>query len=142
MSESDWQTGLVSVIRPGDGERIGFLRQLDDAHWEALNLLGIRLGKPGSRDDAERRVTSEAMASLAQPWWCRVPRPLSEPLVDARTVDEAESWDRVVVAEVLPGHALLRPMYAWPEESGHYLRIDLPAADILHDREPRPGDGT
>lgn len=92
------------------------------------------MGKPGSRDDAERRVRSEAMASLAQPWWCRVPRPLPEPLVDA--CNEAESWDRVVIAEVLPGHALLRPMYAWPEEAGRYLRIDLPADDILHEHEP------
>lgn len=136
MNLSHWRDGLDAVTRSDDGERIGYLRRIDDSRWEALNLLGICLGEAASREEARQRVMNEAMASISQPWWCRVPRPLEHGCVDARTVDKDEEWHRLVVVELTSDRALMRPAYAFPEESGNFVVVDLPATDILHAREP------
>lgn len=135
MAASTWRKRLEPVVRPEDEERIGYLRQHDDDRWEPLNLLGIAVGTASTRDDAMSRVHVYAMPSLLEPWWARIPRPLTE-TIDARSVGENVEWDRVVVAEVTADRAMMRPMYAWPEESGRYLIVDLPADDVVFEREP------
>ncbi|HWV23218.1 MAG TPA: hypothetical protein VNZ58_03435 [Thermomicrobiales bacterium] len=136
MESSSWRDNLEMVIRSDDGERIGYLRPESDDRHSPLNLLGIPVGAPAHREEATDAVKTHAMASLINPWWCRATRPLTEPIVDARTVGEDGQWDRMVVAELTPDRALMRPMYAWPEESGCYLAVDLPAVDILFTNEP------
>lgn len=136
MSQSHWRDDLDTVTRPDDGERIGYLRRIDESRWEALNLLGMRLGDPVTREAAWQRVMNDAMASISRPWWCRVSRPLAERSVDARSVGQDEEWHRMVVVELTSDRALMRPMYAFPEESGKFLVVDLPAADVVREHEP------
>jgi hypothetical protein len=136
MNGLNWRAELDAVTRPEDGERIGYLRRIDATRWEPLNVLGIRIGEPASRETALHRVTGDGMASLSRVWWCRAPRPLTEPIVDARTVDDSEEWERMVVVELTPDCVLMRPVYSWPEEPGHLLAIDLPAHDIVREHEP------
>lgn len=136
MEQTHWRDDLVVIVRPEDGERIGYLRQWDEHRWEPMNLLGVALGEPDSRTGAVRTVTSDAMPSIGGAWWCRAPRPLTEPLLDARAVAETEEWQRMVVVELTPDRALLRPMYAWPEETGRLLEVALPATGVVHMTEP------
>lgn len=136
MADGNWRNTLELVTRSDDNERIGYLRQIDEGRWEPLNLLGIPVGDLADQDAALETVRASAMPSLIEPWWCRVPRPLAEPTVDARSVGDDVEWDRMVVAELTADRAMMRPMYAWPEESGKYLAVDLPAADVLHSEHP------
>jgi hypothetical protein len=131
MPVGTWRESLELVRRPEDGERLGYLRELGGSLFEPLNLLGIPLGEPGSREDAVSVVQTEGLKAIDQRWWVRAPNPMVETRLDARTVDKSVDWRRMVVVELTPDRALLRSEIPWPEESGKLVSVDLPAADVL-----------
>lgn len=136
MNQSHWRDGLETVTRPGGGERIGYLRRIDESQWEPLNLLGISLGASGSRNEAIQSIHADGLASVDQVWWVRAPTPMVVSRLDARSVDETTDWRRMVVVELTPDRALLRSEIPWPEESSKLVSVDLPAADVLRADDP------
>lgn len=138
MSSQSWTTHLTEIRRDDDSERIGFLRPVDDDEWEPLNLLGMPLAEPADRDAAENRVRGYSMPSLIEPLWCRIPRPLTDEVTDARQDFEEAWWDRVAVVETSMNEAIVRPYYPMnEEEQTRIVSIQLPADDVLKFKEPR-----
>ncbi len=137
MQPDMWTTHLIEIRRDDDGERIGYLRSADDGLWEPLNLLGMPLAEPAERDAAESRVRGYSMPSLIEPMWCRIPRPLTQPITDARQVGDDAWWERVVVVESNSTEATIRPWYPMEEEQTNVVSIQLPAHDVLKFREPK-----
>lgn len=141
MSYNTWTTHLTEIRRDDDTERIGFMRPVDGDLWEPLNLLGMALAEPMDRDAAESRVRGYSMPSLIEPMWCKIPRPLSQPVTDARQVGEDSWWERVVVVESNSNEAVVRPYYPMNEdEQTRTVSIQLPAHDVLKFQEPVGSD--
>ena len=138
MPVRHWTTSLTEIRRENDTERIGFLRALDGDTWEPLNLLGMSLAEPSDRESAESVVRGYSMPSLIEPMWCRIPRPLTQAVTDARQVGDNSWWERVVVVESDSNEAKVRPYYPMNEdEQTRTVAIQLPAHDVLKFQEPR-----
>lgn len=134
MTES-WTTHLAEFRREHDGERIGYLGPLGEL-WTPLNLLGIPLGEASERAAAEHLLLEHAMPSIIEPYWCRIPRPLTSQITDARAVDESEWWDQVLVVEISEATARLKPKNLMESEQSAIITVSLPAADILLRDQP------
>lgn len=135
MSSSGWPQGTTAFIREEDGEKIGYLIPESDL-WVPANLLGIPLGDPADRASAESQLMSSAMASIIEPYWCRIPRPLTSDRTDARAVDPSEWFDRVLVVEIGEKVATLKPHHLYESEQSALITVTLPAADVLFMKQP------
>lgn len=135
MSTELWTTNLTEIRRQDDAERIGFLAP-SGGLWAPLNLLGIPLADPSDREQAESTVRERAMSSIVEPYWCRIPRPLTQPRTDARTVDQTEWWDQVLVVEVTERVATLEPKFVMESEQSCLITVSLPASDVLFRNQP------
>lgn len=135
MSTAGWPEGTTAFIREEDGEKIGYLLPESDL-WVAANLLGIPLGDPVDRDSAESELMANAMASIIEPYWCRIPRPLISDRTDARDVDHSEWFDRVLVVEIGEKVATLKPHHLYESEQSALITVTLPAADVLFMKQP------
>ena len=130
-----WTHNLIEFIRQDDGERIGYLRPVGDL-WKPLNLLGISLSDRDQRDRAEMILLEKAMPSIVEPYWCKIPRPLTEAVIDARTVDEEEWFHQVLVVEITQSLASLKPKSPFESEQSAIINVRLPADDVLFLQQP------
>lgn len=131
----NWTTNLTEFIREEDGERIGYLRLIDDL-WQPLNLLGIPMDEASAREDAERILLERAMTSIIEPYWCKLPRPLADQVTDAREVDPDEWFHQVLVVEVNLQRATLRLKSPFESEQSATIIVALPADDVLFLKQP------
>ena len=123
------------VIRPDDGEHVGYLAPVGDA-WQPINLLGFPLADATNRDEATETAVRLGLASLNGNWWCRAPLPMAHTEAELRHPQPDWEWRKVVVVELNETTASLRPAIAWPEEQGRTTTISLPATELLRQFEP------
>ena len=57
----------VFEVRRDDGELCGFV-VADDGQWSARTVFGAQLGLHAHREEAERQVEAEGLASLTERW--------------------------------------------------------------------------
>ena len=58
---------MFEVRRPDDDELCGFVTT-DSSNWLAVTVFGGLLGAHTCRDDAERQVLNDGLASMAERW--------------------------------------------------------------------------
>jgi hypothetical protein len=118
---SDW----LEYRRPGDRERIGWLRPHDDA-WIPVDLLGRDIAEPLDLDDAESRLDALGLSHLAERWSLDRGAGTVEPV---RIVEV--STERVVVTPDDFGSASA----VIPGRNPQYWTLPWPAPEALRLRE-------
>jgi hypothetical protein len=120
----------ITVIRPVDGEHVGYLVSAGDA-WLPQNLVGFPVGEATDREAAERLAVERGLASLDGAWWCRAPKPFPTTEAELRSPEPDWPWRKVVIVEVTASTCTIRPALAWPEEASVVASLTLPVDDLL-----------
>jgi hypothetical protein len=122
----------IAFHRPNDGELTGYLAPTEeDGVFVPLNLIGHRLGDPGSRTEGESVLLDRGSISLANYWWCLAPRPLPQSGTDLRDPQPDWEWRRVVIVDLDRLSCTVRPALPYPEEQSAVAVVTLPADDVL-----------
>jgi hypothetical protein len=118
-----------AVRRPDDDEVVGYL--VPDGGTDAVptSLVGTALGTAQPSSAARAVLVGTGLRALDRRWWCRLPGSLPPGRLDAARPDDDWTWRPVVLVEVGPDGAVVRP--EWPEPA------ELLATAIL----PVPVDG-
>jgi hypothetical protein len=117
------------VRRPDDGERVGYLVPEGDL-VVPVSLVGTPLGAAGSEVDATALLLARGLGALDRRWWCRLPDPLPRGLLDASAPGADWSWQPVVLVEVSPTRATVRPEFVAPGRTGR-AAFPVPVGGLL-----------
>jgi|GEM_PF-7074085 len=138
MDRHSGAAGYRAVRRPEDGEHVGYL--LVDACEPPCvipcDLLGIPLAGAMREADAERLLVLDGLAAVAEPFEALLP-PVLGADVDPTAAQPGWTWRRVLVIEVGPSRAVLRPENPAPAEAGCTVEVAIPADELLHRARPR-----
>lgn len=113
------RTTTEQVIRPEDGELLGYVRRVSGG-WQPLAVFGGPLGAPCEHDEAVARLRRHGLEYLADPWQVYWP-------ADDR-------WYTCTLQEVSPGRVRLCVSDFGSADYGTYLTLVEPGPDRL-----RPG---
>lgn len=121
------------VHRADDGEHVGYL--LVDACEPPCvipcDLLGLPLAAASSPELAQALLERDGLAAVDGQFEALLP-PVLTPGVDPGRAETDWVWRRVVVVEVSPSRAVLRPASPLPAERGIGVEVPIPADDLLH----------
>ena len=125
------------VVRPSDGERVGYLVP-DGADGSVVPtlLLGAPLGPAAEPRDAQAQLVERGLRSLDRRWWCRLPPTLLGGVVDASVPRDGWEWRPVVVVETSPARCTVRPEWPAPEELTDRASLPVPVGDLLREQPP------
>lgn len=128
-------TGWTPVHR-ADGEQVGWLAPDGDAQLvRPLLLTGTPLAGPLPADDAAALLRDRGLRALDRRWWARLP---GEPLKGVQPVDRPQAgweWHPVVLVEISPAGAVVRPEFAGPGDTGR-AALPVPVGDLLREQLP------
>jgi hypothetical protein len=124
------------VHRPADGEHVGYLAPAGDDAVVPLTLVGTALGNASSRDAATSLLVERGLAELARRWFCRLPPVLPPGVLAAVPPQGTWAWRPVVLVEVSPTGARLRPEWPAPEERTAGAELPVPVGDHLRPAPP------
>ena len=124
------------VHRPADGEHVGYLVP-DGAPDLVLpvSLIGCALGPAHDRATAGALLRARGLAALDRRWWCRLPDALPAGVLDASEPEPGWTWQPVVLVEVSPAGATVRPEFAAPGETGQ-AALPVPVGGLLRTQPP------
>ena len=124
--------------RESDGEIVGYLvpDETDPALAVPTTLIGTALGPAQPTDSARTVLLARGLASLAQRWWCRLPKPLPSGLTTADPPAPDWGWRPVVLVEVSPARSRIRIEMAAPEELRIQVVLPNPVGDLLRTSPP------
>ena len=131
MIPGHWQ----AVRRPDDGELVGYLVADGGSDVVPTTLVGTPLDGPQPAGRARTLLIDRALAELDRRWWCRLPSPLPQGLLDAATPEPDWGWTPVVVVEAAPDGVVVRPEWPAPEELTSRATLPVPVGELLR-REP------
>jgi hypothetical protein len=123
---SDW-----TPVHRLDGELVGYLAPVggpDRVH--PLLLTGSALGPTGTVDDARSLLVARGLAALDRRWWCRLPGTLPSGVLAAGSPPADWEWHPVVLVEVSPAGATVRPEFMEPGQTGR-AALPVPVGDLL-----------
>jgi len=124
---------LRAVHRPGTLEHVGYL--LTDSCSPPCVIpcdrLGIPIGTAGSAADGVELLLSTARSGDDEVFEALLPPILTDD-VDPRFAEPDWVWRRVVIVEIGPARAVLRPQYPEPGERGRTVEVAIPADDLVH----------
>ena len=134
MIPQDW----LPYRRSSDGELIGYLvrAEADRGLSVPTSLIGAPLGPAQPVKGARNVLLARGMASLAERWWCRLPKPLPNWLTTAEKPDSTWVWRPVVLVEVSPAQSRIRLAMAAPEELTVLISLPNPVGDLLRKSPP------
>ena len=95
-----------------------------------VTLVGTPLGAARTHADATALLLSRGLAVLDRRWWCRLPDSLPRGVLDAGEPDADWSWQPVVLVEVSPTGATVRPEFVAPGQTGQ-AALPVPVGGLL-----------
>jgi hypothetical protein len=128
----NWQP----VHRVTDGEHVGYLVP-DGAPGLVLpvSLIGCALGPAHDRESAGALLRTRGLPALDRRWWCRLPAALPPGVLDVSEPDADWSWQPVVLVEVSPTGATVRPEFVVPGQTGQ-AALPVPVGGLLRTQPP------
>ena len=131
VSPADW-----TPVHRADGEQVGWLA-LDSTPGLVLPLLltGTPLAGPRSAEDAAELLRERGMGALDRRWWARLPDGQLSGLLPISRPQPDWDWHPVVLVEVSPAGATVRPESATPGDTGR-ASLPVPVGDLLLEEPP------
>ena len=128
--------GWQPVHRPADGEHVGYLVP-DGAPGLVLpvSLIGCALGPAHDPATAGALLRARGLAALDRRWWCRLPDPLPAGVTDVSEPAAHWTWQPVVLGEVSPAGATVRPECVAPGQTGQ-AALPVPVGGLLRPQLP------
>lgn len=124
---------LRAVHRPGTSEHVGYL--LTDSCTPPCVIpcdrLGIPVGATASAADGIELLLNADRSDTIEVFEALLPPVLTDD-VDPHSAEADWVWRRVVVVEIGPASATLRPEHPSPTERGRTFEVPIPADDLLH----------
>jgi hypothetical protein len=128
---TDW-----TPVHRADGEQVGWLAPDGaDGRVRPLLLTGAPLAGPLPVEDAASLLRDRGLRALDRRWWTRLP---GAPLRGVLPVDRPQpdwDWHPVVLVEVSPAGAVVRPEFAGPGDTGR-AALPVPVGDLLRQDPP------
>jgi hypothetical protein len=128
---SDW-----TPVHRADGEQVGWLAPDGGPGLvQPLLLTGAALADARGREQAVALLRARGLSALDRRWWARLP---DTPLAGVQPVDRPEpawDWHPVLLVEVSPAGATVRPEFAGPGDTGR-ASLPLPVGDLLRAEPP------
>jgi hypothetical protein len=131
VNTTEWDV----VLRPGDGEPVGYLVP-EDGLAVPVSLVGTPLGPAATHADATALLLAHGLPALDRRWWCRLPDPLPRGVLDAGEPEPAWAWRAVVLVEVSRTECRVRPEWPSPDEVTGRAVLPVPVADLLRADPP------
>jgi hypothetical protein len=123
-------------VHRADGEHVGYLVP-DGAPGLVLpvTLVGCALGPAGDAATATVLLRARGLTALDRRWWCRLPDELPAGVLPAGEPAADWSWQPVVLVEVSPTGATVRPEFAAPGDAGR-AALPVPVGSLLRAEPP------
>ncbi|WP_410660142.1 hypothetical protein [Amycolatopsis sp. lyj-112] len=104
-----------TVYRADDGEHVGYVVPLRDAHWQALTVFGYPLGGPAAFDDSVALLEAEGLAVLADRW----------------SVKHGDEWLACRLVETSPEVVVVQINDFGAEDFGRQITLKSPGPEVL-----------